>query len=488
MSHLFTNARWWRNGELCNLRVSDEGKVTYRGPDEPLADDETDLEGAWLMPAFVDCHCHILAAGLDLRKLDLTGCESRDEVLRRVRERANAAPDNEWVLAVQYDQTKFEDGAHITAKNLEPATLGRPCILRHTSGHACVVNETVLAMAEWRDAPGGEIVRDENGSPTGVLLENAMQIAYKLLPKPTREEMADAIFEACGRMNAFGITSAADMGSTWDFEDQVWAYREALARGAKMRIRLYPNWSQILRQKPEIPVPSELLRVAGVKLYADGAIGARTAAIHGEYVGGGSGQLIYSPEELQKRIAIADENGYSIAVHSIGDRSTDVVLDALEKTRQPSQHRIEHVMMASDSQIRRIAQLGIGVSMQPEFRKRFIHAYKRQLGDERAATLKRARAMLDAGIRLGFSSDLPIVPGNPWDGIAMAVEHPTEPISYENAVDCYTRGAALLDGDNSFGRLDITQYADLQIYDNDPRNDFGVKPRAAAFAGKLAAV
>jgi predicted amidohydrolase YtcJ len=323
--------------------------------------------------------------------------------------------------------------------------------------------------------------------PTGVLLENAMNIVYRLLPSPTREEMSDAILAACSLMNGFGIASAADMGSSHDLEDQLWAYQNAIERGAKMRIRLYPNWSQVMKNLDALSVLSDRsdrsVRVAGVKLYADGAIGAATAAIHGEYVNGGSGQLIYPPEELQRRVKLADEKGFSIAIHTIGDRSTDVVLDALAMTSDPSMHRIEHAMILSDEQIARIRTMRVSVTMQPEFRLRFLHAYKRQLGDERASKLKRMRSLINAGVPLGLSSDMPIVPGNPWDGIRMATEHPTEAISYEEAVDAYTRNAALLSGDKSFGRLDLMQFADFQVYADDPRKGGTPTPQLLAVEG-----
>ncbi|MBA3725785.1 MAG: amidohydrolase [Armatimonadetes bacterium] len=490
MSHLFTSARWWRDGSSCNLHVSTDGKVTYRGPDEPFADDETDLQGAFILPGFVDCHCHILATGLDLQKLDLTGCASREGVLDRVRERAAVTLEYGWLLAVQYDQTRFEDGRHLTADELETATNGLPAILRHTSGHACIANRTAVDLADTSDEKSGEIVRDEAGIPTGVLLEKAMQAVYRLLPKPTRQEMSDAILAAAQRMSGMGITSAADMGSTHDLEDQIWAYRNAAERGARLRMRLYPNWSQVFKSKidlAELLPPSPMLRIGGVKLYADGAIGAATAATYEEFTVGGTGQLMYPAEELQRRVSIADEAGYSIAIHSIGDRSTDVVLDALASTRDPSRHRIEHAMILSDAQIARIVALGVCVSMQPEFLLRFDHAYKRQLGDERASRLKRVRSLLDAGVALGFSSDTPIVPGNPWDGIRMATEHPTEAIAYDEAVDLYTRGAAALDDDEDFGRLDLMQFADFQVYAENPREQPSPGPRLVAFEGITAA-
>jgi predicted amidohydrolase YtcJ len=463
------------------MRVSDEGLVTYMGPDEPFADDEVDLEGAWLMPGFVDCHCHIMPTGFDLQRLDLTSCGSKEEMLLAARDAAADLPEDTWLLATHYDQNKFADGKHITAADLD-AYLSVPVILRHSSGHACVVNSRAMQLAGITvgtdDPRGGELLR-EDGAPTGVLLENAMELAYRAVPKATKEEMADAIFTAATSMSKYGITSAADMMTGHQgLEDEIWAYKEAIRRGAPLRIRLYIQWSEVFKNKTTLteiasdlnPIPEELLAARGVKLFADGAIGSGTAAMHNEYLTGGTGTFIYPPEELERRVRLADEAGYPIATHSIGDRCTDMVLNCYEKSNDPSRHRIEHVMVLSDSQIERIKRLGVKVSLQPEFLQDFAKTYKRQLGEERYLKLKRAKSLDGAGIPIGFSSDRPIVPGNPWTGIRTAADRGDESISINRGVELYTFGAAEVDGDGAaFGRLNIRQRADFQIYDKDPR-------------------
>jgi predicted amidohydrolase YtcJ len=236
-------------------------------------------------------------------------------------------------------------------------------------------------------------------------------------------------------------------------------------------------------------------RIGGIKIFADGAIGSATAAIYGTYTGctaNGprisrhgrpaqgpdgvevSGQLIYSPERLADMVRVAHEAGYRVATHTIGDYSTDLVMDAYQATGEAKRHRVEHAMLLSDAQIERLAALGCDVTFQPEFLIRFGHSYRRQLGHERSRDLKRTRSVLDAGIPLGFSSDLPIVRGEPWDGVVAASErpegfNPKEACTREEAIRLYTEGAARVSGlGDRFGTLDPGQQADFQLLEADP--------------------
>lgn len=482
MSILFTNFRWWKDGSTRNMRVSDEGLVTYTGPDEPFADDEIDLEGGWLMPGFVDCHCHIMPSGFDLLRLNLSTCNTKEAVLSALREASVVG--GAWLLANHYDQNRFDDGEHLTCVQIDSVIPNTPVILRHSSGHACVVNSAALRLAgispSSDDPRGGEIVR-ANGVPNGVLLENAMELAYRAVPRPTREEMSDAILAAAKSMSAYGITSAADMMTGHQgLEEEIWAYKDAIQRGAPLRMRLYVQWSGIFKNKVTAqeleemlrPMPEEFLAIRGVKLFADGAIGAGTAAMHEEYTTGGNGSFIYPPEELERRVRIADDAGFAIAIHSIGNRCTDLVLDCFEKCADPSKHRIEHVMVLSDDQIARIRSLGCKVTLQPEFLRHFEATYRRRLGDEKYAALKRAKSLDSAGVPIGLSSDRPIVPGNPWSGIRIAADRGDESISNDRGVELYTFGAAEVNGDGAlFGRLNIRQFADFLVYDKNPRDE-----------------
>jgi predicted amidohydrolase YtcJ len=465
------------------------------------AEETVDLEGKTVMPGFVDAHCHILPMGLDLQKLHLGGLDTKEDVLAAVRDWHVQTDPATWLQAVQYDQTRFPDGRHVTRQDLDRISDVRPILLRHANGHASVANTAALRLAGVRpdepDPPGGAFGRDAAGSLTGLLLERAHEAVTAKAPEPTFEEMVAAVLRAGERMSKLGITTATDMMTgRWDLERELRAYVEASRRGCPVRLRLSLQWGQVLgpRRKDRGTIREALedsdpdyCRPIGLKIFADGAIGSATAAIYGGFTEGGDGTLIYPPDRLRAMVAAAHAEGWAVAVHSIGDRATDHVLDAFESAPEPDRNRIEHVMVLSDRQIDRMAQLNPLVTMQPEFLLRFAHGYARQLGPERAYRLKRAKSVLEAGLRLSFSSDAPIVPGDPWDGVHTAVRRPDgfdpeENVGLSTAVRLYTEAGAEANGDK--GRCGVIRpgcWADFQIYGGVPGE---AKPEEVWCAGR----
>ena len=506
MREVWTDFRWGLSGERQQMIVED-GKVLARGVNLDAGESdarEVSFEGRWLLPAFNDAHCHILPTGLDLRKLHLGQCASREEVLDAVRDRLAELPVGEWLEAVHYDQTRFEDGVHLTRDALDAVSADVPIQLRHVNGHASVANSAALRAAGVDEATanpgGGTYVRDASGTLTGVLLERAHEHVSSAKPMPTLEEMVEAILAAGESMRALGITCASDMMTgQWDLDRELEAYRLASERGCAIRLRMYLQWRPVLGPRPIAPerlqehrlaMDPARCRIAGLKIFADGAIGSATAAIHGRFLtsngpGDTDGQLIYSPARLQKMVLAGDAAGYSVAIHTIGDRSTDLVMDAYSKVDDPPRHRIEHAMLLSDAQIERMASLGCHVTMQPEFLYRLQHAYLRQLGPERAARLERMRSALDAGVRLSLNSDRPIVAGDPWDGIRAATHRPpgfdpAEALTLIEAINAYTAGSAdATDEIETLGQLEEGQWADYQVYEDDPLS-VGPAPRRVA--------
>ncbi len=470
MRTLYTNALWWESKEPINLLV-ENGIVRYRGGAAQPAEHSVDLSGKTIMPGIFDCHMHLLNTGLDLSALNLHDCASRSDVADLVRERSGALNNGEWLLAVHYDANRFSDSKDVTAAELDTWSGGAPAILRQVSGHSCVASETALRLAgitrDQQDPPGGRIVRDECGEPTGLLEENAMGLVYGASPKPTRDQMVSAIRLAAASLRDYGITTTCDMSTgQYNLADELWAYQNA---NVDVRVGLYVLWSRVFAEDGtqkvfEFP-ESDSLRVSGIKLFADGALGSGTAAIYGEYATGGDGMLIYEPDDLIRRVKIASDAGFRVSVHAIGDRAIDLVLDAFEKTGKPSIHRLEHAMMLSDNQIQRIHKLDVAVTMQPEFLLEFGSVYRRRLGADRAAKLKRLRSLLDVGVRVALSSDRPIVSGDPWKGVVSATDRPegfdpSENISRAEAIRCYTQAAAEMDGWNA-GSLNAGQFADF---------------------------
>ena len=505
---LYKNFRWGLTGEPQEM-VVENGRVVRRSPlpqngsflregvgggrlRGPQVDGEDDLQGQYLLPGFIDSHCHILPTGLDLQKLYLGDLYTKDQILDAVRDRNRESGNGEWLMAVHYDQTKFPDSKHLSKEDLDQISSTRPILLRHVNGHASVANSVALAKAgvesKTPDPKGGTYVRDGAGNLTGVLLETAHEYVTNAAPSPTREQMVQAILAASEKMHALGITCASDMMTgRYNLALELEAYRLASEQGSKVRYRLYLQWATVfgargidpskLRELSDAMNP-DTCRVGGIKIFADGAIGSATAAIYGRFLTTErlgdtmapqeDGQLIYSPERLKDMVRTAHEAGYSVSIHSIGDRSTDLVMDAYEALDHAEHHRIEHAMILSDAQIERMKRLGIHCTMQPEFLKHFGHSYIKQLGPERASMLKRARSVKDAGIPLSFSSDRPIVGGNPWDGILSASDrhppfNPVENVTFVEAIEAYTKMGAVANRDDNMGALDPGQLADFQV-------------------------
>ncbi len=485
--------------------VVEDGRVVVApSPEVPQAGAIIDCQGRTMVPGFIDSHCHILPTGLDLLKLNLTQCSTREQILDIVRDRHQEQPDG-WLLAVQYDHNKFEDGHHLTIQDLDAISTERPILLRHYNGHCSVANSVALALAKVTEdianPSGGEFCRDSAGKLNGVLLEDAHERVWQATPTPTLEAMVEAIMTAGDRMADLGITCASDMMTgRFHLLNELEAYQIAAAQGCRVRTRLYIQWRDVfgprgigleaLREQETVFTDPDRTRIAGIKLFADGAIGSATAAIYGSYSGhpangpviskngqktseiGTSGQLIYSPEKLTNMTKMASDVGYQVAIHAIGDYASDLVMDAFEATGVPSKHRLEHAMILSDAQIERLQKLDCFVTMQPEFLLRFGHVYKRQLGPEIASKLNRTRSVLDAGLKLSFSSDRPIVPGAPMDGIKAAVNRPEGFLGGENctlpeAIIAYTVRGAEVNGDTgNMGSLEAGELADFQLRDD----------------------
>lgn len=502
----YVNFRDGLTGELREMCTEAGRVLTYGPPPHSPSDDRDplafDLGGRYVLPAFVESHCHVLPTGLDLLKLHLGAAQSHADVLDLVRARHAEQPDG-WLHAVHYDQNRY--GSHLHREQLDAISPSRPILLRHVNGHASVANTAALKAAgvheNTPDPTGGVFVRDAAGRLTGVLLEAAHEHVNASSPAPSFDEMVAAILRAGNSMRDMGIVCATDMMTGFvDFETEFAAYRRAIELGCPVAIRLYVQWKSILSRRGvgldryRALEQDDRLRIAGVKIFADGAIGSATAAIYGSYapeseagkglsargqsLGGDgqpdvSGQLIYRPDRLLDMVRTADDAGFPIAIHAIGDYAVDLVMAAYAETSSPRRHRIEHAMLLSDAQIERLARLNCRVTFQPEFLHHFGRTYIRQLGAERAAHLKRARSVLDAGIHLSFSSDRPIVAGNPWTGI-LAASHrpegfdPAENVSLAEAVHLYTQAAAEANDDADMGKLSPGSRAAFQVYETPP--------------------
>jgi predicted amidohydrolase YtcJ len=458
------------------------------------------LAGAALLPGFHDAHCHVLGLGLTLAAVPLAAAATIPDVVRRLQERADAAgagPET-WVRGRGYNHNALAERRHPERHDLDAvAGGGAPVLIVHASGHAVSLNSRALALAgitrDTPDPPGGAVVRDGRGEPTGVLLETAVPLAYAAAPAPTRDEKREALGAAARALNAMGVTSAVDatLGvAERDSLGNISAYAEAAASGLlTVRCTLMQTLEQ-LAALDSVPAPgdlspeSEWVRVGPAKVFTDGALTTRTALLRAPFADtGGLGTAVWAADALEHMVGRAHAAGWQIAAHAIGDAAIDLCLDAYgraqaRRPRPDTRHRIEHAMLLWPDQVGRMARLGVLPVYQPEFLMRFGDAYEAGLGEARAARLMPYAETRAAGLPLVFSSDLPVVPGRPLDGVAAAARRRApsgrtlgagQRVSVPDALRAYTQGAALsvfLEGDR--GQLAPGQRADFVILNRDP--------------------
>ena len=475
-----------------------------RGEDlKALAGPEThtlSLDGATLLPGFHDAHCHVLGFGQMLTMTPLSGVKTVPEIIQRLQGRAaeQNAGVGAWVRGRGYDQNVLAERRHPTRQDLDLVAGGLPYVLiTHASGHAVSVNSHVLALAgitrDTLDPPGGVIVRGGQGEPTGVLLETAANLAYAAVPTPTQAEKVDALRSGTRALNALGITSAVDatMGvAASDSLADVDVYRAAEAAGGlSVRCTLMMSLGQLtatdaVASPNDLGPETDFVRLGPAKVFTDGALTTRTALLRSRFVDTeGLGTAVWGADALNDMVARAHGAGWQIAAHAIGDGAIDLCLDAYGKAlardpRPDARHRIEHAMLLWPDQVGRMARLGILPVYQPEFIARFGDAYRSGLGEVRAHRLMPYAETQAAGLPLVFSSDLPVVPGAPLDGIRSACARRTPSgevlgarhrVSVLDGLRAYTEGAAysvFSEGDR--GRIAPGQRADFVVLNSDP--------------------
>lgn len=495
MQTLFEGARIYtmdNRAPLVESMVVESGRVVAVGSREEMRDRfpharRVELEGKAVVPAFNDCHCHILSLGLDLAKADLRGCRSIAEIQNALRAWASQNPEASWILGRAYDQNRLQELRHITRQELDAVSADRPTYLNHVSKHGAAVNSAALKIAGiHRETPNpddGVIMRDERGEPMGILLESASNLVSRHMPKPDEAQMTEAISLATRDMARRGILAASDATAGWqNLTAEIAAYTRALEQGAPVRMTLMPTFGSAARAgwfqneaadsegggrsaPPILTHPN--LRWGCIKLFADGALTTRTAAMREPYIDtGGTGVLMYEAEELIGRILTIHRAGFQCAVHAIGDHAIEVVLQGYrraqeERPREDARHRIEHAMLMAEDLLDEMVALGVVAVSQPEFFWWLAPAYLQGLGD-RALQLKPHKTWLQRGIPVAFSSDQPVVPGDPIVGWRAAVTRqaqdgsaldPSECLDPLTALRLFTVGSAYATFDNEIGSL-----------------------------------
>jgi predicted amidohydrolase YtcJ len=504
----------WRDARI--LAVGEADALSARYPSAKRIDGH----GALVIPGFNDCHCHILAYGLDLGVANLSPEHVPDipSLVAQLRRWADEHPDAAWITGGFYDQNGMAERRHPTRYDLDRVSAEKPVFIEHTSKHGGVANSVALRIAgitrETPDPPGGTIERDTQGEPTGVLLESAVDLVTTYQPPPSHAQRVQAVHLAAQAMAEKGITAATDASTGWsDLQAEIAAYAQAVNEGAPLRITLMILASALRRDgawmhPQDVRTGSDDVRIGIAKVFSDGALTTRTAALKEPFVDTGTtGMLLHSEEELGEYVMGAHRAGWQIATHAIGDRAIETVLrlyaQALEAyPRANARHRIEHCMLLDDTLIARLRDLGVVAVLQPEFIARLGDAYRDGLGEERARRLNRVTSLLKAGVSVAFSSDCPVVPGAPLDGIGAAIERKTpsgvvlgeaERVDALTAIRLYTRGSAYsVQDEGCTGSLSAGKRADFVVLNRDPASTpvqewEDVRVVATVFGGRVVA-
>ena len=468
-----------------------------------------DVAGATVLPGFIDAHTHLCWAGLEVGATDISGAASIDEALALIGAAADAAPDRAWLDVAGYDQRAL--GRHLTAADLDRVRCGRSVQVQHRSGHACVVSGDVLArLPDGWVAPGRDGVDiGADGRPTGVLAEGAMAAVRNLRLPYALTTIIDAIERTAAVCVAQGVTMCAEAGIGTGLLGhspvELAAYQAAVEQGrlpvraqvmvaSDMLHAVTANAADGLRRGVDLGLRTGLgdsrLSVGALKIYTDGGMMARTAALTEPYLSGpgvpGSncGMLQRDPAELIAAMVDGHASGWQLAVHAIGDRALDVALDGIEQAqdarpRRGARHRVEHAGLVRPDQLRRMAALRVTAVTQPTFLYAYGDDYAAILGPERAGFLYRGRSFLDAGVRIAGSSDRPVADGAPLRAIAFMADRrsssgqvigPGEELTVTEALEAYTVHAAWACGAERWvGSITPGKQADFVVLAEDPR-------------------
>jgi len=449
-------------------------------------------KGRTLLPGFIDAHGHVIDLGFRALELDLSDTKSLDEAKAKIAAYAAANPEKKWILGGGWNQEKWGLGRFPTAADLDAAVGDRPVWLGRADGHASWANSAAIreagVTAKTATPPGGRIEKI-GMQPAGVFVDAAQQLVEKVVPQPLPKERDLALAKAQEILLAFGITATSDMGTSMD--DWL-AMRRSGDRGAlRVRIMSYGlGVDTAVRIGGNGPTPwlyNDRLRMAGVKLFADGALGSRGAWLLKPYsdAPGQSGAGFMTDDVLQNYMSRASMDGFQVAVHAIGDRANRQVLDAIEAMsntyKGDRRWRIEHAQIVDPADLPRFASLKVIASMQPTHATSDRTMAEARLGPDRLVGAYAWATMLRNGVPLAFGSDYPVESPDPWAGWAAGFTRqdangepfggwrPEEKVTREQAWWAFTQGGAYAGfAEEKFGRLAPGQLADFIIVDRDP--------------------
>nr|WP_299241645.1 amidohydrolase [uncultured Halomonas sp.] len=479
--------------------VIEDGKVVTRGDerlaaDYPEAENAIDAEGKTLLPGLIDAHGHFMALGYSLLEVDLRDLESARQGAEKVADFASQNPNLEWIRGGGWNQVLWEGQEFPTAEALDAMISDRPVVLSRVDKHAIWVNSKAMELAgvdaDTQAPEGGEILRDDEGNPTGVFIDNAEQLITDKIPERSQQEMAQAFDTAVAHLQEVGITSVHDAGAS-AAELELFRSRD---KAGQLGVRLYPmiassdpQFEALLEKGPQDD-PEDWLDIRSVKIFADGALGSRGAALLKQYSDrpDSKGLMLQNKELLQSLVNESSRHGFQANMHAIGDRANRIALNIYRENLENDpnarklRHRIEHAQVVNVNDIPRFSALGVIPSMQPTHATSDKNMAGDRLGQERLAGAYAWRFFLDNGSRVAAGSDFPVEPADPFYGLHAAVTRedrddqpqggwlPGQKLTATEALRAFTLDAAYAaHQEKSLGGLMPGQWADFILVDSD---------------------
>jgi predicted amidohydrolase YtcJ len=478
----------------------DQGKVVATGSDAELAARAdgakvVDGHGKTMLPGLIDAHGHIMDLGYALNSVDLIGTRSLDEALARISAYATAHPDAKWIVGNGWNQVIWKLGRFPTAKELDKVVADRPVWMVRVDGHAGWANTAAIKLSgatrATRDTREGRLDRDADGNPAGVFVDGAMDMVYGKLPAPTTQEKVAALDAALAEMARVGLTGVGDAGIDLD---NYKLYRE-YADTHKLTARIYAMirdtgaaFDVISKDGPLIGYGNDFLTVRAVKLFADGALGSRGAAMLKPYSDDphNRGLLFMPTATMTAKIDKAFGKGYQVAIHAIGDRANREVLDSYAAAYKSYpdaialRNRVEHAQIVSLGDIPRFVPLRLIASMQPTHATSDMNMAEDRIGHQRIKGAYAWQRFLKQGTVVAGGSDFPVESPNPFYGLYSAVTredhngqppggwYPDQDMTLAQALRAFTLDAAYAEhAETTLGTLEPGKWADFILVDHD---------------------
>ena len=474
------------------LAVGSDAEIAkWIGP----ATKKIDAQGKTVLPGFIDAHVHFSSGGGEISSVQLRDATTPREFSRRVGAHASELPKGEWILGGTWDHELWGGTPLPSHDWIDAVTPDTPVFVTRYDGHMALANGLALRLAgitrETKEPPGGTIVRDKDGNPTGLLKDAAMDLVYRVIPPPSEQQLLRMIHTGMDEARRFGVTSVHDISSTED----VRAYQILAARG-ELTLRIYcitplPQWKSPATAGIRAGFGNDWIHLGALKGFSDGSLGSTTALFEQPFndapeTAGLPNEMMLPEGNMLKMVLGADKAGLQLAVHAVGDRANRIMLDVYTEVakqngpRNDRRWRIEHAQHLRPEDFARFAQLGVIASVQPYHAIDDGRWAEKRIGHERAKTTYAFRTLLDHGVHLAFGSDWTVAPLNPMLGLYAAVTRatldgknpngwfPEQKLALKEAIEAYTMGSAFAEfREKEKGSLTPGKLADVVVLDTD---------------------